>query len=126
MDKKMIGWAVNAPFIIVMLWSIIEKFSETKMIAEAFRTWNLRPYMTTLATVELASLALYLFPGTLRIGFFLLCSFLGGAVAVKLQRQGEWWLPAGLIAYLWFAAWFRSRDLFSNTQIQTNEFRYLD
>ncbi len=122
----MIGWAINAPFILVMLWSIIEKFSETKLIVEAFRTWNLRPYMTTLAAVELVSLVLYLIPGTLRIGFFLLCSFLGGAVAVKLQRQGEWWLPAALLAYLWFAAWYRSRELFSNTQIQTNEFRYLD
>ena len=58
----MIGWAVNAPFIIVMLWSIIEKFSETKMIAEAFRTWNLRPYMTTLAAVELAYWCCTCFP----------------------------------------------------------------
>lgn len=125
MDKRMIGWAVNAPFIAVMLWSIGEKFAETKMIVEAFRTWNLRPYMTTLAIVELISLVLYLFPGTLRIGFFLLCSFLGGAVALKLQRQSDWWLPAGLLAYLWFAAWYRSRDLFSNTQTTTHEFRYL-
>ena len=126
MDKRLIGWLINAPFIVVMLWSIIEKFAETKMIVEAFRVWNLRPYMTTLAAVELVALILYLFPGTLRIGFFLLCSFLGGAVAVKLQRQGDWWLPAGLLAYLWFAAWFRSRELFTNSQTQTNEFRYLD
>ncbi len=125
MDKRLVGWAINAPFIAVMLWSIGEKFVETKLIVEAFRTWNLRPYMTTLATIELASLALYLFPGTLRIGFFLLCSFLGGAIATKLQRQGDWWLPAVLLAYLWFAAWFRSRELFTNSQAQTNEFRYL-
>lgn len=125
MDKRLLGWLINAPFIAVMLWSIIEKFAETKMIATAFSTWNLRPYMTSLAAVELAALALYLIPGTLRIGFFLLCSYLGGAVAVKLQRQGDWWVPAGVLTYLWFAAWFRSRTLFSNTQIQSNEFRYL-
>jgi|GEM_PF-1707178 len=125
MDKRLLGWLINAPFIAMMLWSIIEKFAETKMIAEAFRTWNLRPYMTSLAAVELAALGLYLFPATLRIGFFLLCSFLGGAVAVKLQRQGEWWLPAGVLAYLWFAAWFRSRELFSNSERTSNEFRYL-
>ena len=125
MDKRLLGWLINAPFIAVMLWSIIEKFSETKMIVEAFRTWNLRPYMTTLGAVELVALALYLFPGTLRIGFFLLCSFLGGAIAVKLQRQADWWLPAALLAYLWFAAWFRSRALFVNSQTTSNEFRYL-
>ncbi len=126
MDKRWVGWIINAPFIAVMSWSIIEKFSETKMIAEAFRTWNLRPYMTTLGAVELIALALYLFPATLRIGFFLLCSFLGGAIAVKLQRSGEWWLPAGVLAYLWFAAWFRSRGLFNNVQSTSNEFRYLN
>ncbi|MBY0506989.1 MAG: DoxX family protein [Bryobacteraceae bacterium] len=125
MDKRWIGWLINAPFIAVMLWSIIEKFAETKMIVEAFRGWNLRPYMTSLGAVELAALVLYLVPGTLRIGFFLLCSFLGGAIAVKLQKQSDWWLPAVVLAYLWFAAWYRSRELFTNSQATSNEFRYL-
>ncbi len=43
-----------------------------------------------LGGIEIACVVLYLIPKTSNISFFLLCSYLGGAIAAAIA-QGTWW-----------------------------------
>lgn len=126
MLRKELVWAVNGIWCAIVVVMALAKLLEISMVVQMFKSWGLRPYLSSIALVELASLALYLYPPTWRIGFFLLCSFFGGAVAVTLQHGGNVLAPISMLLGLWLAAYLRGPHLFENADVRiTTEFDYL-
>jgi len=60
------------------------KLTASEEIVENLAQYNIHPQL--LGVVLLGSLALYLVPKTSNIGFFLLCSYMGGVIVGELVR----------------------------------------
>ena len=83
--RRIIGWVLSALPLVALLGGSINKFSGNPELAA-----NL-PYISSLpllAVLSLTCVALYLIPKTSNIGFFLLCSYFGGAIVGELA-MGE-------------------------------------
>jgi hypothetical protein len=66
-----------------------------------------------LAILELCIVTLFLVPRTINIGFLLICSYLGGAIAINLfTGLSSPFAPAILLSLFWVSVFFRKPDLF--------------
>jgi hypothetical protein len=125
MFRKEMVWGVNGLWCAIVAGMALLKFFEIAMVVQLFKDWGLRPYMSSIGFVELACVLLYLYPPTLRIGFFLLCSFFGGAIATTLQRDGNVMPPFIMLLSLWLAAYLRGPHLYENVEVRRTDFDYL-
>jgi len=125
MFRKEIVWGVNAAWSAIVIVMALAKFFEIAMIVEMFRGWGLRPYLSSIGLIELISVLLYLYPPTMRAGFFLLCSFFGGAMAITLSRGDNILPPMLMLAALWGAAYLRGPHLYKNEEVRTSQWDYL-
>lgn len=125
MFRKEVIWGVNGLWCAIVVGMAMLKFFEIAMLVQMFKDWGLRSYMSSIGFIELACVALYIFPPTMRVGFFLLCAFFGGAIATTLQRDGNVMPPFIMLLWLWAAAYLRGPHLFENVEVRRNEFDYL-
>lgn len=110
--NKILKWA---PSILVAL--IIGAGSVMKLIAqpsliEVFSKTGLLSYMKLLGVTELVFVSLFLWSRAMRIGFFLLTAYFGGAMAIELSQHTFFVMPAVILAFIWLAAWVRDNSLF--------------
>jgi hypothetical protein len=110
--NKILKWA---PSILVAL--IIGAGSVMKLIAqpsliEVFSKTGLLSYMKLLGVAELVFVSLFLWSRAMRIGFFLLTAYFGGAMAIELSQHIFFIMPAVILAFIWLAAWVRDNSLF--------------
>lgn len=117
--------SLNGMWAAIVLGMGLAKLFENALMVQMFRGWGLRPYMTSIGLLEIGSVLLYLYPPTLRVGFFLLNAFFGGAVATTLQRGDRPWPPLLMLLALWVVAWLRGPHLFRNEEVRSNEWDYL-
>lgn len=68
--------------------------------------------MTYLGVLQLLCIALFLIKRTMNLGFFLICSYLGGAMAVNLTTGQDAVPPAIFLALFWIALYLKRADLF--------------
>jgi hypothetical protein len=64
--------------------------------------------------IELVSVALFLIPKTTKLGFLLLCSYLGGAICMELA-SGQPPMAAIFLALIWFSVFLRDPSMFLGT-----------
>lgn len=69
------------------------------------------PYITLFGIIELVSVVFLLFRKTYKIGFLLLCCYLGGALAVELSTH-QFPTAALLLILLWVGSYLRDKALF--------------
>jgi hypothetical protein len=67
-----------------------------------------------LAILEIICVFLFVIPRTMNIGFFLICSYLGGAMAVNIFTipSANPVVPAFLLALFWIGVYLKKKDLF--------------
>jgi len=63
--------------------------------------------------IKLILLALFFIPATSPIGFFLLCSWYGGAIAIHLASDDSPLFPTIFLISLWVSAFFMDLSLFT-------------
>ena len=88
------------------------KLTAQPHLVEVFTKTGLLPYMKLLGVAELLFVSLFLWSPTLRIGFFLLTGYFGGAMAIELSQHSFFIMPAVILAFVWLAAWLRDNSLF--------------
>ena len=100
---------------IVALMLIVSGFFKIQgspMVVESFTKIHLETYRVFLGVLEFVIAALFIYPLTRTIGFFLLCSYLGGAIAITLST-GESPMAAIVILTLgWIAMYLHKPSLF--------------
>lgn len=90
----------------------IAKLFKVKPVVESLAKAGVLEYINILAFLELISLALWLFPKTSNIGFFLLCCFFGGAIATEIKQPMSMLGPIVILTIVWLASYFRNPALF--------------
>lgn len=108
---KIISTVLIAIPSVMIAMSGIMKIAGAEQIVEGLTKGGLGSYITFFGIIELFSLALFIYPKTRKIGFLLLCSYLGGALSIELAA-GEPPIAALFLTVLWVAIYLRDKTVF--------------
>jgi hypothetical protein len=109
--KRIISFVLIFLISAVMLLSAGMKLSGSKEVVDGFTKAGLIGSLKLIAGLEILSTVLFLIPKTRNLGFFLLCSYLGGAMVTQMAG-GEPPIAAVFIAVLWIAMFLRDKTMF--------------
>jgi hypothetical protein len=111
--NKIFKWAPSILVTLIIGAGSFMKLTAQPQLVEVFSKTGLLPYMKLLGIAELVFVTLFLWSRTLRIGFFLMTGYFGGAMAIELSQHILFIMPAVILALVWLAAWLRDNSLFS-------------
>ncbi len=81
--RSIIGWAMSLFSVLGIVSSGMAKLMQAEPLVESLKAINLDHHIVTIGVIELICVALYLIPKTSKIGFYLLCSYIGGIIAAE-------------------------------------------
>ena len=116
--KQILKWTPSILAALIIVSGSIMKLTAQPQLVEVFSRSGMLPYMRALGIAELLFVSLFLWRRSLRIGFFLLTGYFGGAMAVELSQHVFFIMPAMILALVWLAAWLRDSSLFRSSQKQ--------
>lgn len=96
---------------LMLIMSGIMKLAGAEQVVTGLTKAGLGNFITLIGVVELLSVALFLYPKTYKIGFLLLCSYLGGAMCIELAG-GQPPMAAIFIAIIWISVFLRDKNVF--------------
>lgn len=96
----------------MVLMSGIMKLTLNPKMVDGLGKGGFGSYIQLFGAIEVISLILYFIPGTKKIGFYLLCSYLGGALATELSH-GQPPISAALLALFWISFFIHNKINFS-------------
>ncbi|RXH56165.1 DoxX family protein [Granulicella sibirica] len=106
--RNILGWTLAVLNLLLLGASATDKIIGSQhalamgasfgLSAEAYRV---------LGIIELASAILFVFPRTAILGFLLLSSYMGGAIATHLQHHEPIGFPTGIEMFIWIIAVLR-------------------
>jgi hypothetical protein len=96
---------------LMLLMSSFMKLSGAEMMVEGLTKAGVGNYIVLFGVLELLSVVLLWIPKTRNIGFFLVCSYLGGALSIELAG-GQPPSAAIFLALIWISVYLRDRSLF--------------
>ncbi|MGZ4036005.1 MAG: DoxX family protein [Bacteroidia bacterium] len=112
--KKIVSIILMAIPSLMIVMSGVMKLSGAQQMVEGLTKGGFGNYIKIFGIIELVSVAMLWFPKTYRIGFLLLCSYLGGAMAVEIA-SGQAPMAAIFLTLLWIAVFLRNRLMFLNS-----------
>mgnify|MGYP003396116891 CR=1 FL=1 len=98
----------------MLTMSAVMKLIHAPAIVEGFNKSALGNHLILIGIIELVSVALFLIPKTTKVGFLLLCSYLGGAIAVELAG-GQPPTAAIFLAIIWISVYLKDKLIFIQT-----------
>ncbi|MBL7909835.1 MAG: DoxX family protein [Bacteroidia bacterium] len=96
---------------LMLLMSSVMKLIGAEQIVTGLTKAGLGNFITLIGVIELLSVALFLYPKTYKIGFLLLCSYLGGAMCIEMAG-GQPPMAAVFIAIIWISVFLRDKNMF--------------
>lgn len=99
---------------LMLIMSGIMKLSGSEQIVTGLTKAGLGNLIAVIGVIELLSVALFLYPKTYKIGFLLLCSYLGGAMSIELAG-GQPPMAAVFIALIWISVFLREKSMLLST-----------
>jgi hypothetical protein len=114
---------INSAIVSLMVGGgAIAKIIKAEKITDDFTKLGVNAYTQMLGVLEITLLILLFYPRTMRIGFFLLCSYFGGAIATQLSHNGMFLLPVVPLFFIWLNVFLRDRYLFKPASKQFVQF----
>ena len=112
--KRIISIALMVLPSLMLIMSAVMKLIGAEQVVTGLSKAGLGSYISFLGVIELLSVALFLFPKTYKIGFLLICSYLGGALSIELATAQP---PSAAIflTIVWIAIFLKDRLMFFNT-----------
>ncbi len=112
--KRIISIALMIIPSLMLIMSAVMKLIGAEPIVTGLTKAGLGSYISFLGVIELLSVALFLFPKTYKIGFLLICSYLGGALSIELATAQP---PSAAIflTIVWIAVFLKDKLMFFNT-----------
>lgn len=112
--KKIKNYFYLLPTIILGMSAILKLVSLTQT-EKKLPIAGMEDKLLPLAILEIISITLFLIPRTMHYGFFLICSYLGGAIAVNLFTGSSSPIaPAFILALFWLALYFKRNRWFTS------------
>ncbi|HWY38404.1 MAG TPA: DoxX family protein [Bacteroidia bacterium] len=96
---------------LMLVMSAIMKLAGAEQVITGLGKAGLGPYIKLIGITELLSVALFIYPKTYKLGFFLLCSYLGGAMSIELAG-GQAPMAGIFLAIIWISVFLRDRSMF--------------
>ena len=113
---------INTVIICLMMGGgAIAKIVRVEKVQDDFIKLGVGEYTQLLGITEIILLALLLYPKTMRVGFFLICSYFGGAMATHLSHHDMFLVPAIPLFFIWLNAFLRDKYFFKPS---SNRFIY--
>jgi hypothetical protein len=109
--RRRSGVVIVAFVAVALAASAIAKFAGVPAVVAQLEAAGFTRLVPLVATLELASAALVLFPPTRALGLAFASAFLGGAIATHLQHGLSPIPPALPLALLWLGMWLRHPEL---------------
>ena len=101
--------------VIIMTFSALAKIFLFKPGAVELPLPGMEERIFPVAMLELCCIVLFIIPRTMNIGFFLICSYLGGAIAISIFTNiSPAPLPVIVLILCWIGMYFRNKALFFN------------
>jgi hypothetical protein len=113
--KRMLTIILTIVLSLMITAGAIAKIIKEQSVIASFSKLGVAEYTQTLGVIELVFLALFLYPGTMKIGFLLVCSYLGGAIATHLSHGTIDLKPAILLTLIWISVYLRDKSVFRST-----------
>lgn len=97
----------------MMIMSAGAKFAAVPQVVEGLTKVGFLPYfpLPLLATLEVVCVVAFVIPRTWRLGFFLMCGYLGGAGAIEIAGHHAP-MALGLLTCVWVGAYLKDPSLF--------------
>ncbi|MFL5764698.1 MAG: DoxX family protein [Bacteroidia bacterium] len=96
---------------LMLVMSAVMKLTHAQAIVEGFSKSNLVNYITLIGLIELTSVILFWIPKTAKLGFLLLCAYLGGAISIELA-SGQFPGASVFLAIVWISVYLSDRSMF--------------
>jgi len=116
------NWGTIVISIVVSLMIAIGgilKIIKVRKIQVDFTRLGVAQYTQILGIFELICLGLLLYRKTMKVGFLLLCGYLGGAMATHLSHNDMFLQPAFLLACICLSVFLRDKTVFLPTSNPT-------
>lgn len=99
------GYILSALPSMMLVFSGVMKLLQDDFMVENMRQLGLINVMVFIGLLEIVCVVLYWIPKTMNLGFFLLCSFVGGIIVGELiSVSGQAWpvpgLPLAIVLYI--------------------------
>ncbi len=118
--KNIVSIVVGALPAAMVLMSAIMKLTANPELVASMSKGGFGPYIPVFGTIEIISLILFFIPKTKKLGFYLLCSYLGGACAVELSMGSHMPVSAILLAGFWISMFINDKTNFLPASTNTN------
>ncbi len=96
---------------LMLIMSAVMKLAGAEQVVTGLGKAGLGSFIKLFGIIELVSVALFIYPKTYKVGFFLLCSYLGGAMSIELAG-GQMPTAAIFLAIIWISVFLRDRLMF--------------
>lgn len=106
--------AIIAVTYFLLAFSTLTKLLFIPYIADKFEILGIQEYGRLFGVVELVAFALYLHPRTIGLGFVLLCSYFGGAIATDLHAPQYLYQPVTVLTLVFVTTYLRRPSLYSD------------
>ena len=110
--KQILKWTPSVFAGIIITLGAFMKLAVAAPLVEIYSKIGLLPYLRILGIAELLFVALFLWPRTMKMGFFLLTGYFGGAMAVEWSHGNFFVVPGTILSIIWIAAYLRDAALF--------------
>ena len=98
---------------LMLIMSGVMKLIGAEQVVTGLTKIGLGSYISVLGIIELISVALFLYPKTYKIGFLLICCYLGGALSIELATAQP---PSAAIflTIVWIGVFLKDKLMFLN------------
>ncbi|MBA2610588.1 MAG: DoxX family protein [Bacteroidetes bacterium] len=96
---------------LMLLMSGVMKVISAQQVVDGLTKAGLGKLIVLIGVIELVSVALFLYPKTFKLGFLLLCCYLGGALCIELAA-GQPPMAAIFLVLIWISVYLRDRNMF--------------
>jgi hypothetical protein len=112
---RIISIILMAIVALMLTTSGIMKLAGAENVVTLLTRAGLGSYIKVFGIIELISVAVFLYPQTYKIGFLLLCCYLGGALSIELA-EGQPPVASFFLVILWISGYLKNKSMFLNTE----------
>ena len=109
--RNIIGWIIAGIPVVALTISAIFKIMQREELVANLNKIGIYDNIPVLGILLLFCIGLYLFPKTSNIGFFLLCSYLGGVIVGEVALGEKPFLGVGLTFLFYLGTMIRRPDI---------------
>ena len=110
--KLILTWAPTVIAASVISIGAILKLAAFPPLVDIYSKIGLAELLRPLAMAEIFFVTLFIFNRTMKIGFYLLTGYFGGAMAVELSHGNFFIMPAAILSIVWISAHLRDAYIF--------------